>query len=85
MRARIYQPEIMDEETVDQETADEIYRYLASINRLFGGVNGTIARFEAFSRSWRPGERIEVRGCDLWTLRDGKVVKKDSFWKIRTG
>ena len=30
------------------------------------------------------GERIEVRGCDLWTIRDGKVVKKDSFWKIRT-
>jgi ketosteroid isomerase-like protein len=30
------------------------------------------------------GARIEVRGCDLWTLRDGTVVKKDSFWKIRT-
>jgi ketosteroid isomerase-like protein len=30
------------------------------------------------------GERIEIRGCDLWTFRDGKVVKKDSFWKIRT-
>jgi ketosteroid isomerase-like protein len=30
------------------------------------------------------GERIEVRGCDLWTLRDGKVLKKDSYWKIRT-
>ncbi len=30
------------------------------------------------------GTRIEVRGCDLWTFRDGKVVKKDSFWKIRT-
>jgi ketosteroid isomerase-like protein len=30
------------------------------------------------------GERTEVRGCDLWTLRDGQVVKKDSFWKIRT-
>jgi taurine dehydrogenase small subunit len=29
------------------------------------------------------GERIEVRGCDLWTLRDGKVVRKDSYWKIR--
>jgi hypothetical protein len=27
---------------------------------------------------------FEVRGCDLWTLPDGKVVKKDSFWKIRT-
>jgi ketosteroid isomerase-like protein len=27
------------------------------------------------------GLRIEVRGCDLWTFRDGK---KDSYWKIRT-
>jgi ketosteroid isomerase-like protein len=30
------------------------------------------------------GQRVEVRGCDLWTLREGRVVKKDSFWKIRT-
>jgi ketosteroid isomerase-like protein len=30
------------------------------------------------------GRRIEVRGCDLWTFRDGKVVKKDSYWKIRS-
>jgi ketosteroid isomerase-like protein len=30
------------------------------------------------------GQRIVVRGCDLWTFRDGLVVKKDSFWKIRT-
>ena len=30
------------------------------------------------------GERLEIRGCDLWTLRDGTVVKKDSFWKLRT-
>ena len=30
------------------------------------------------------GQRIEVRGCDLWTIREGTVVKKDSYWKIRT-
>jgi len=36
------------------------------------------------SGSTTEGQRIEVRGCDLWTLRDGKVVKKDSYWKIRT-
>jgi ketosteroid isomerase-like protein len=30
------------------------------------------------------GERIEFRGCDLWTIQDGKIVKKDSYWKIRT-
>jgi taurine dehydrogenase small subunit len=29
------------------------------------------------------GERLEIRGCDLWTFRDGQVVMKDSFWKIR--
>jgi len=28
------------------------------------------------------GQRVEVRGCDLWTFRDGFVVRKDSFWKI---
>ena len=45
---------------------------------------------------WRPGAspqwtltgtttdglRLEVRGCDLWTFRDGKVAGKDSYWKI---
>ena len=28
------------------------------------------------------GERIEVRGCDLWTFRGDEIVRKDSFWKI---
>jgi ketosteroid isomerase-like protein len=30
----------------------------------------------------REGERKEVRGCDFYTLRDGKVIRKDSYWKI---
>jgi ketosteroid isomerase-like protein len=29
------------------------------------------------------GERIEVRGCDLWTFAGGLVTRKDSYWKIR--
>ena len=28
------------------------------------------------------GEPIEVRGCDLFELADGKITRKDSFWKI---
>ena len=28
------------------------------------------------------GERIEVRGCDLFEFSDGKISRKDSFWKI---
>jgi hypothetical protein len=38
-----------------------------------------------FSGATVEGERIEVRGCDLWTVRDRKVVKEDSYRKIRTG
>ena len=31
------------------------------------------------------GQKIRVRGCDLWEFRDGKVTRKDSFWKIVEG
>ena len=26
--------------------------------------------------------KVEVRGCDFYTFRDGKVIRKDSYWKI---
>lgn len=28
------------------------------------------------------GARVEARGCDHFEFRDGKIVKKDSYWKI---
>lgn len=28
------------------------------------------------------GQGVRVRGCDHWEFRDGKVVRKDSYWKI---
>jgi ketosteroid isomerase-like protein len=28
------------------------------------------------------GEPIEVRGCDLFEFTDGKISRKDSYWKI---
>ena len=30
----------------------------------------------------REGARLEVRGCDFYTFRGGKVIRKDSYWKI---
>ena len=30
----------------------------------------------------RTGEPIEVRGCDLLEFVDGKISRKDSYWKI---
>ena len=30
-----------------------------------------------------PGNRpVCVRGCDHWQFRNGKVIRKDSYWKI---
>ncbi len=28
------------------------------------------------------GDRIEVRGCDLFEFTGAKISRKDSFWKI---
>lgn len=30
----------------------------------------------------RDGKKTEVRGCDFYTFRNGKVIRKDSYWKI---
>lgn len=32
--------------------------------------------------TWRTGEPIEVRGCDLFEFTGGLISRKDSFWKI---
>jgi steroid delta-isomerase-like uncharacterized protein len=28
------------------------------------------------------GANLKVRGCDLWEFRNGKVTRKNSYWKI---
>jgi hypothetical protein len=30
----------------------------------------------------RSGKKVKVRGCDHYEFRDGKVLRKDSYWKI---
>jgi ketosteroid isomerase-like protein len=30
----------------------------------------------------REGTRKEVQGCDFYSFRSGKVIRKDSYWKI---
>ena len=30
----------------------------------------------------RDGKKIKVRGCNLLEFKDGKIVRKDSYWKI---
>jgi len=28
------------------------------------------------------GVKLKVRGCDHWEFREGKITRKDSYWKI---
>ncbi len=28
------------------------------------------------------GKKVEANGCDFYIFRDGKVISKDSYWKI---
>jgi len=28
------------------------------------------------------GVKLNVRGCDLWEFRNGKIIRKNSYWKI---
>jgi ketosteroid isomerase-like protein len=30
----------------------------------------------------RDGRQLRVRGCDLFEIADGKIRRKDSYWKI---
>ena len=30
----------------------------------------------------RDGKKLEVQGCDFYSFRAGKVVRKDSYWKL---
>lgn len=27
------------------------------------------------------GAPVDLRGCDLYTIRDGRIARKDSYWK----
>lgn len=46
--------------------------------------DGIAARFHATGTFARDGSKLDSWGCDFWKLRDGKVILKDTFYKIRT-
>ena len=37
-----------------------------------------------FTGTKQDGSKVEVNGCDLFTIRDGKIAVKDSYRKNRT-
>ena len=70
--------------TVETGVADPILgaTYAQIGESLFVSENTVISQWTIRGTSTN-GERIEVHGCDFYTFRDGKIIKKDSYWKIR--
>ena len=33
----------------------------------------------------KEGAPLDCLGCDLWTFRDGRITKKDTYWKFVDG
>lgn len=63
-------------------------RFIGLPNVYYGGDRHWVAGDRGVSE-WTitgttpAGVHIEVRGCDLFTFREGRIIRKDSFWKIR--
>src|SRR5438045_1111465 len=45
-------------------------------------VAGTRGCSEWLLTGTTAGAKIEVRGCDLFEFKDGKILENDSYWKI---
>jgi len=45
-------------------------------------ANGTGMSKWVLTGTQSDGTRVEVCGCDFFSFRDGKVTRKDSYWKI---
>jgi len=46
-------------------------------------ISGNMVVSEWLLTGTRPdGVRVQVRGCDHYEFRDGKVVRKDAYWKL---
>jgi len=52
-------------------------------DRHFVSTDGTRGASEwTLTGTTTSGVKLKVRGCDLWEFRDGKITRKDSYWKI---
>lgn len=44
-------------------------------------VVGTFRARGAYAALVNGGADIDVRGCDIYVLREGRIARKDSYWK----
>jgi ubiquinone/menaquinone biosynthesis C-methylase UbiE len=59
-RSRQRQPEWMDEPEADPEQLRRSLRFIRRVNSWLGYTRSTLSHLKRFSRSWKPGQRIDI-------------------------
>lgn len=62
------------------ERAREISELRFSETDLIYAGDRVIGTYRVTGR-YADGRRIDARGCDIYVIRDGKIARKDSYWK----
>jgi ketosteroid isomerase-like protein len=62
------------------ERARDIPELRFSETQVMYAGDHVIGTYRATGR-YADGRRIDARGCDVYVIRDGKIARKDSYWK----
>lgn len=49
--------------------------------RVFAAGEFVVGTFRMTATRRAGGTAVDLRGCDIYTLRDGLIASKDSYWK----
>src|SRR4051794_11707683 len=82
LSTRQRQAEWMDEPDADPKLVAKSLRYIRRINWLFRYAHATVSHLDAFSRSWKPGQRITM--IDLAT-GSADIPRSILRWADRRG
>ncbi len=63
------------------ERGSELADLRFSEAQVFAAGDRVIGTFRMTARRCADGAAVDLRGCDIYTLRDGLIASKDSYWK----
>lgn len=67
------------------ERAQELDGVRFSEAEVFAAGDFVVGTFRMTATRRVDGAAVDLRGCDIYTVRDGLIASKDSYWKQVTG
>ena len=63
------------------ERAQELANVRFSEAQVFAAGEFVVGTFRMTATRCADNRAVDLRGCDIYTLRDGLIASKDSYWK----